>query len=130
MKFKEIEIKIKISAHDNATHYQVNRNEWAGYEPFYVVFWKEKNGKWFFCEDDNRWYEEDLINPYEVLTEISCAKKEIVKVWDWEIESYDILNKRTIIHNREALTKKEAMWFKTQGAKVRRIGGTEREIEK
>lgn len=52
-----------------------------------------------------------------------------VKVLDWEIEFYDILSNVIQIHIRKGLTEKEAMWFKTQGAKVRRIEGTEREIE-
>ena len=55
---------------------------------------------------------------------------EKVKVYDWEIEFYDILSNVIRIHIRKGLTEKEAMWFKTQGAKVRRIEGTEREIGK
>lgn len=55
---------------------------------------------------------------------------EKVKVWDFEIEFYDILSNVIRIHIRKGLTEKEAMWFKTQGAKVRRVEGTEMDIEK
>lgn len=133
MKFKEIEIKIKVDAPNDATHYQVTKNNCRGRNLSYIDFFKKVKDKWFFYTNNNNndcWHEEYVENPEIELTEISCVKKEIVKVYDWEIESYDILNKRTIIHNREALTEKEAMWFKTKGAKVRRIEGTERDIEK
>lgn len=49
-------------------------------------------------------------------------------VHDWEIEFYDILSNVIRIHIRKGLTEKEAMEFKALGAKIRRIEGTEREV--
>ena len=55
---------------------------------------------------------------------------EKVKVYDCKIEFYDILSNVIRINIRKGLTEREIKWFKTQGAKIKRIEGAEREEER
>lgn len=129
MKFVETKINIDLSAPFDATHYQISENDCAGYAQFFIIWWKMKNGNWLFFDDScHSWHRDNPTDIGFIPIKIEFERKENVDVCDYEIESYDVLSDVIRIHIRKGLTEKEAMEFKSLGAKIRRIEGTEREV--